>query len=94
LLSSRGDYYIIIKNKNNKLTLKQLKLDLDNLKKSQSRKQEIAPDTKKSRIINLFKQSSMLHLWLITGILGYAKKLPFLSKFISLLSLWYGKTTI
>jgi hypothetical protein len=72
-----------------------LKLDLDNLKKSQSiQKQEIAPDTKSRRIINIFKQSSMLHLWLITGILGYARKLPFLSKFISLLSLWYGKTTI
>ena len=69
-----------------------MKLDLENLKKSQSSK--MAPDTnKKSRIINLFKQSSMLHLWLISGILGYARKLPFLSKLFNILSLWYGKTT-
>ena len=70
-----------------------MKLDLDNLKKSQSSK--MAPDTnKKSRIINLFKQSSMLHLWLISGILGYARRIPFINKFVSLLSLWYGRTTI
>ena len=88
--------YLLIK-KNNRLTLKQLKLDLDNLKKSS----KIAPakdsqtkDTRMSKIINIFKQSSMLHLWLITAILGYARKLPFLSKLISWLSLWYGRTTI
>lgn len=74
-----------------------MKLDLDNLKKSS----KIAPakdsqtkDTRMSKIINIFKQSSMLHLWLITAILGYARKLPFLSKLISWLSLWYGRTTI
>jgi hypothetical protein len=80
----------------NRLTLKQLKADLDDLKKSKSVKlQEVnnIPESKKSRIINLFKQSSMLHLWLITAILGYARKLPFLSKIINLLSLWYGKSS-
>lgn len=36
----------------------------------------------------------MLHMWLITGILGYARRIPFFNKFVSLLSLWYGRTTI
>ena len=74
-----------------------MKLDLDNLKKSSKitpAKDSQTKDTRMSKIINIFKQSSMLHLWLITGILGYARKIPFLSKFVSLLSLWYGRTTI
>lgn len=76
--------------KKQKLTLKQLKADLDTLKKSKS---ALIPDVNKSRMVNIFKQSSMLHLWLITAILGYARKLPFISKIINMLSLWYGRTT-
>jgi hypothetical protein len=33
-------------------------------------------------------------LFLITGVLGYAHKIPFIGRIITLLSLWYGKTTI
>jgi hypothetical protein len=39
-------------------------------------------------------KSSMFYLWLITGILGYGRKIPIINKIIGLLSLWYGKTTI
>ena len=74
---------------NNKLTLKQLQKELEVLKSRNAN----TNDLKQSIITRLFKQSSILHLWLITGILGYARKLPFLFKFILLLSLWYGKTT-
>ena len=89
----------------NRLTLKKLNQELDKLKL----KQELdnlnlnnnlinsAVDENKlnyrSRMLNLFKQSSMLHFWIITGILGYARKLPFISKIINFLSIWYGKTT-
>jgi hypothetical protein len=79
---------------NNKLTLKQLKQELDTLKSIKQNKGHANNELKTSIINKLFKQSSMLHLWLITGILGYARKLPFLSKIISWLSLWYGRTTI
>jgi hypothetical protein len=78
--------------KKQKLTLKQLKADLDDLKKSNSAKLQEVP-ANKSKIINFFRQSSMLHLWLITAVLGYARKLPFLSKIVSFLSLWYGKSS-
>jgi hypothetical protein len=39
-------------------------------------------------------KSSMFHLWLITAILGYARKLPFISKIIGMFSIWFGKSTI
>jgi len=35
----------------------------------------------------------MFYLWIISGILGYAHKIPFFGKLITLLSLWYGRTT-
>jgi hypothetical protein len=35
----------------------------------------------------------MFHLWLITGILGYARKIPIINKIVTLTSLWYGKST-
>ena len=75
--------------KQNKLTLKALQKELDLLKSQKSN----APEIKDSYIKNLFQKSSMFHLWLITAILGYARKLPFISKLVSVLSLWYGKTT-
>jgi hypothetical protein len=47
----------------------------------------------KRSITNIFKQSSMLYLWLISGVLGYASKIPFIKQIIGFLSLWYGRTT-
>lgn len=35
----------------------------------------------------------MFYLWLITGILGYAHKIPYIGRIVSLLGLWYGRTT-
>jgi len=35
----------------------------------------------------------MFVLWLITGVLGYAHKIPIIGRIVSLLSLWYGRTT-
>ena len=35
----------------------------------------------------------MFNLWLITGILGYASKIPIIGRIISLLTIWYGRTT-
>jgi hypothetical protein len=46
-----------------------------------------------SRIREFLYQNSMIHLWIITAILGYARKRPFLGKLVSLFSLWYGKTS-
>jgi hypothetical protein len=38
-------------------------------------------------------KSSMFTLWLITGVLSYAHKIPYIGRIITLLSLWYGRTT-
>jgi len=36
----------------------------------------------------------MFVLWIITGVLSYAHKIPFIGRIITLLSLYYGRTTI
>lgn len=38
-------------------------------------------------------KSSMFTLWLITGILSYAHKIPYIGRIIALFSFWYGRTT-
>jgi len=94
--------------KNNKLTLKLLKEELENMKLTQKAKgnktnevkadksqHDVAGhDIKNSYINRLVMKSSMFYLWLITGILGYAQKIPFISKIVTLLSLYYGRTTV
>lgn len=88
----------------NRLTLKALKAELDNLKlgdKSKSDKingtsktsKGIGHDIKNSYINNLHMKSGALMLYIITGILGYAHKIPFVRKIILGLSFWYGKST-
>jgi hypothetical protein len=67
------------------------KVKADNLLNNQS---GISPDIKNSYINNLHMKSSMFMLWIISTILAYAHKIPFIGKIISLLSLWYGRTTI
>jgi len=39
------------------------------------------------------RENSMLVLYLISGIIAYAHKIPFLGKIIALISFYYGKTT-
>lgn len=85
---------------NNKLTLKALKAELDQLKASGAKgkvenlKSSVAHDIKNSYIQNLHMKSSMFYLWLITGVLGYVHKIPLISRIISLLSVYYGRTTL
>jgi len=93
----------------NKITLKSLKQELDTLKTNKNSKVKTSPvnthsqpkqsnsighDIKDSFIQRLYMKSGALSLFLITGILGYASKLPILKKLIAIASLWYGKTTI
>jgi hypothetical protein len=91
----------------NKLTLKALKEDLEKLKASNSsiskskpvtetHKSSVAHDIKNSYIQNLgpHMKSSMFYLWLITAVLSYAHKIPYIGRIITLLSMYYGKTTI
>jgi hypothetical protein len=47
-----------------------------------------------SYINRIYMKSSMFWLYIITGVLSYAHKLPYIREVIGLLSLWYGKTTI
>ncbi len=64
---------------------------IDNLTKLlKSNPQEVI---KTSRIKNLYRQSSAFYLWIITGVLGYANKIPLIRNVIALLSLWYGRST-
>jgi hypothetical protein len=60
----------------------------------ETHKSSVAHDIKNSYIQNLHMKSSMFMLWIISGILGYAHKIPFIGKIITLLSFWYGRTTI
>jgi hypothetical protein len=80
----------------NKLTLKSLKLELERLKslKETVSKKDIGHDIKNSYINRLYSKSGALWLYILTGVLGYAHKLPYIGRIISLLSLWYGRTTI
>jgi len=39
------------------------------------------------------RENSMFMLYLLSGILAYAHKIPFIGRMITLLSLWYGRTT-
>jgi hypothetical protein len=93
----------------NKLTLKALKQELDLIKARSSKngkntvaappgveshKSSVAHDIKNSYIQNLTMKSSMLYLWLITAVIGYAHKLPYIGRIIGFLSIVYGRTTI
>lgn len=50
-------------------------------------------DIKGSYINRIYMKSSMLWLYIITIVLSYAHKLPYIGRIITLLSLWYGRTT-
>jgi len=85
--------------KNNKLTLKTLQAELDRLQK-QLKSTKASPaaektnDIKHSYIQNLHMKSSMFMLWLATAVLSYGSKIPYIKQIISVLSLYYGRTTI
>jgi hypothetical protein len=72
------------------LTLKELQRELEDLKKNKTNLVEHPQSKNKTPLI---KRASALVLLIITGILGYAHKIPVVSKFLKLLSLWYGRTT-
>jgi hypothetical protein len=80
----------------NKLSLKVLKQEIERLKasKDSSIKKDIGHDIKHSYINKLYTKSSALWLYILTGVLGYAHRIPYIGRIISLLSLWYGRTTI
>ena len=92
---------------NNKVTLKSLQKELEQLKSSkpkainkpapqavETHKSSVAHDIKNSYIQNLHMKSSMLYLWIITAIIGYGSKLPYIGRIIGFLSVVYGRTTI
>jgi|HubBroStandDraft_2_1064218.scaffolds.fasta_scaffold480052_1 hypothetical protein len=70
--------------KNNKLTLKTLKQELENLKshnaESNANKTK-SNELKHSYVNRLYMQSSALWLYLITGLLGYVHKIPLLVEY-------------
>src|ERR1700709_1360230 len=87
----------------NKLTLKALKQELDRIKASKLRTNSSDDGDsskvglhgiKNSYINNLYSKSGAFWLYLVTGVLGYAHKIPVVGRVLSLLSLWYGRTTI
>jgi len=85
--------------KQNRLTLKALQQELEEIKKSKSSSKShesnsIGHDIKDSFIQRLYMKSGAFSLFLITGLLGYANKIPIIKKLIFLSSFWFGKTTI
>ncbi len=81
-----------MKTTNSRVTNKMLQAKIETLIKGNNspKSQEVI---KTSRIKNLYRQSSAFYLWLITGVLGYSNKIPIVRNIISILSIWYGRTT-
>jgi hypothetical protein len=88
----------------NKVTLKQLQQELETLKlknKESSQKGSVDTNTntighgiKESFIQRLYMKGSAFHLFLFTGLLGYATKLPFIGKLLTFTAIWYKKYRI
>jgi hypothetical protein len=90
----------------NKLTLKALKLELENLKKANSTIKAGKPsstdnhtstlghDIKNSYINNLHMKSSFIFWWILSWFIYFSKKLPIINKLAGLLTLYYGRTTM
>jgi len=79
--------------KNNKLTMKKLQAEIDKLKSTKA-STESTNDIKNSYIQNLHMKSSMFMLWIVSAVLSFANKVPYIRKVITGLSLIYGRTTI
>jgi len=100
ILTRAGGYVIKIKLMKNKLTLKSLQQELESLKvkagvkTANTTKGAVGQDIKHSYINNLHMKGSALWLYIITGVLGYAHKIPIIGRILTLAGLWYGKTTI
>jgi len=73
-------------------------------KTSDSKNQDLSkidPNIKNSYINNLFasgamrlRENSMFLLYVLSGIIAYAHKIPFIGRIVTLASLYYGRTTI
>jgi hypothetical protein len=87
--------------KNNMLSLKALQAELEQIKSAQAQQvhnnhphTDVAGhDIKGSYINRIYMKSSSMLLFLLSGLLSYGHKIPFIAKIITVLSLWYGKTT-
>src|SRR6202035_1203266 len=90
-----------------KLTLKSLKQELENMKlksatnsKVKKINETIPPkgvvghDIKNSYVNRLYMQSGALWLYLITGVLSYGHKIPYIGRIISIIATVYARTTI
>ena len=66
------------------------------LKKEQESKTSNAAghDIKNSYINNLHMKSSMFYLYLISSIIPFLSKIPYINKIIGLIAAYYGRTTI
>lgn len=83
---------------NKKLTMKQLKDELELLKKVKANASTdahggVGHDIKNSYINKMYMNSSLMMLWAFSWIIALIKRLPFISYLVGLLSIWYGKTT-
>ena len=90
---------------NKKLTLKQLREELELLKSAKTSKVKpttaqstnahggIGHDIKNSYINKMYMKSSLMTLWVLSWALALAKRLPMVKGIIAMLSLWYGRTT-
>jgi hypothetical protein len=85
----------------NKLTLKSLKQELENMKLKNVKSNKLIDDNpttghsiKNSYINSLYSKSSGLLFYLVTAVIAYGHKIPFIGRIISLVGLYYGRTTI
>jgi hypothetical protein len=90
---------------NKKLTMKQLKEELEQLKASKIKSSStnsplsgthgsgIGHDIKNSYINRMYMKSSLMMLWIFSWVIALANRIPMIRYLIGLLSLWYGRTT-
>lgn len=85
--------------KKNMLSLKALQAELEQLKKtnqlnsSSTQTVNTTPAGSKQVVTKFYMHSHMGLLWVISFLIGWAHKIPMLSKIIAVLNIWYGKTT-
>lgn len=79
----------------NMVTLKSLKEELESIKSKHAAvaSHTITNDKKGNQVIKTkWSLNPMVIMWVISFILSYAVKIPYIGKIVKLLSLWYGRS--
>lgn len=76
--------------KQNKLTLKSMQSQIDSLLKQN---QALTNEKNENIIVRLYKKLTSPAMLVFTTLIAYGHKIPFISKYITFLSIWFGRTS-